>query len=1010
MSTLTSQKNESVTGEHEDASHELARDASSKSSSSKLIADFCAMALVPVILVIAFSKTVFGGLPISRFYQLGQRDSLLSRYYSAVREGYDASVYQYFVPNHVYTTKTWLSGHVPLWNPLTGCGAPQLADIETAVCWPLRLLLLGLEPVHSWNLLLVFNLMVCGTGTFVLARTLGTSRLASLLAGTVLAFCPYLVFQSELIGGCASLTPWVMASFVKCSTSTSSLWRIAAAIACAGMVISGHPEPVFFGISAACILRLCLALTQQVEPKKKMLTRLIAGFKDISLVGVMSLGLSAFILLPFGELLLNSECYKLGLNGTDFGVPLNTVIVNLLHPAYGNCSPFLGIVVPAMMLTAFTRMRNYLVTGLILTLVLTIAFMCRVGPLEGIMTWKALSWFVPKYCWPSILILSSVLAAFGVDSILNQDRPHAQQLMPSLPENRWKVVGTVALSAIAVGAGLLLCKYVPGLLQARAMDEAFDHLTVQNKLFVKDLILLGVLSVSTFALWLPRALRPIMIAAVMIVCTCLSMGSLVKSASPPHPAIHYDAVDPIPFLQQKNERIVSMGRHVLCPDSNLAYSIANIVPVNVYHPTRFQTYMSRSGVTAEGVNQFFDGRLGKLIDLASVKYAVSPLPVLSAEEPSGACSTIDDHNQPSWTARDGVAVTLQAGSLTVIPENFELIGKLRFSTPGSRASEMAWQPVLLDDKSQVIWFGDLERLAYMFGPHSSQEIQKCTKDVAVAIPTALGRSANITLAVQIYDWKNNAYIDLRNRHYSEPDRKSLVPIAIFRIDGSLTDSPLGLSLTTSDTTNRHYRLVNESKERTRVYENRYALPPAYVVHKAQFVRTGKQALDRIVSPEFDARNAAVVEAEPTPPSLSALTREQQGTAQDDRSRQTLHDVPPKTESCTITRPDPNTVLVHVETTDPGLLVLTDTYYPGWHAELIAEAADRKEAKTLPILRANYLFKAVAVPAGRYAVRFFYAPDSFRLGALTSALTLLALAGIFVKEMWTHRRATLKSKT
>jgi vacuolar-type H+-ATPase catalytic subunit A/Vma1 len=59
-------------------------------------------------------------------------------------------------------------------------------------------------------------------------------------------------------------------------------------------------------------------------------------------------------------------------------------------------------------------------------------------------------------------------------------------------------------------------------------------------------------------------------------------------------------------------------------------------------------------------------------------------------------------------------------------------------------------------------------------------------------------------------------------------------------------------------------------------------------------------------------------------------------------------------------------------------------YPGWKASVDGDAQ--------PIQRANYLFRAVRVPAGRHTVRFRYQPTSFRAGA---AISLAALTGILL---------------
>jgi hypothetical protein len=63
----------------------------------------------------------------------------------------------------------------------------------------------------------------------------------------------------------------------------------------------------------------------------------------------------------------------------------------------------------------------------------------------------------------------------------------------------------------------------------------------------------------------------------------------------------------------------------------------------------------------------------------------------------------------------------------------------------------------------------------------------------------------------------------------------------------------------------------------------------------------------------------------------------------------------------------NSVVIDVNSSAPGVLVLHDINYPGWEASVDGE--DR------PILRANLLFRGVEVPAGRHRVTFEFRPLS-----------------------------------
>jgi hypothetical protein len=73
----------------------------------------------------------------------------------------------------------------------------------------------------------------------------------------------------------------------------------------------------------------------------------------------------------------------------------------------------------------------------------------------------------------------------------------------------------------------------------------------------------------------------------------------------------------------------------------------------------------------------------------------------------------------------------------------------------------------------------------------------------------------------------------------------------------------------------------------------------------------------------------------------------------------------------------------VDVSDPGYLVILDAYHPGWRAYVDGAPAE--------ILRANVLFRAVAVPGGRHRVRFLYRPATALPAALVSACAAVGVA-------------------
>jgi hypothetical protein len=76
----------------------------------------------------------------------------------------------------------------------------------------------------------------------------------------------------------------------------------------------------------------------------------------------------------------------------------------------------------------------------------------------------------------------------------------------------------------------------------------------------------------------------------------------------------------------------------------------------------------------------------------------------------------------------------------------------------------------------------------------------------------------------------------------------------------------------------------------------------------------------------------------------------------------------------------NAVAIEVETPGPALLRLADLWYPDWEATV--------DGRRTEILKADYLLRAVAVPAGSHRVEFHFRPRAMRQGLLLSCASLL----------------------
>lgn len=92
--------------------------------------------------------------------------------------------------------------------------------------------------------------------------------------------------------------------------------------------------------------------------------------------------------------------------------------------------------------------------------------------------------------------------------------------------------------------------------------------------------------------------------------------------------------------------------------------------------------------------------------------------------------------------------------------------------------------------------------------------------------------------------------------------------------------------------------------------------------------------------------------------------------------------------------DPEHLVIEVDASARGFLVLADQYFPGWRAQV--------NGTEMPIMRANYLFRAVEVPAGKSRVELRYLPPSLLAGVAISAATAMVLLLLAVVS---YRRRT-----
>ena len=169
-----------------------------------------------------------------------------------------------------------------------------------------------------------------------------------------------------------------------------------------------------------------------------------------------------------------------------------------------------------------------------------------------------------------------------------------------------------------------------------------------------------------------------------------------------------------------------------------------------------------------------------------------------------------------------------------------------------------------------------------------------------------------------------------------------------------------------------------------VWVNSRAQPRAYLVSAARTVGSAEAAWEAVAALSFNPRRTVVLEG------VDSRFRGNDGGRADGQ------DTP---GSARLTSDGPQRIAIAVEAATDSWLVLADAWFPGWTATL--------DGVPVPVLRANYLVRAVSVPAGRHEVVFSYDPPGYATGRTVSGSAwavlgmAIALAGLLGWQQRLH---------
>jgi hypothetical protein len=841
-------------------------------------------------------------------------------------------VFAYFYPYRDYVSEALQAGRLPLWNPHLFMGAPLLANSQAAVLYPLHWPLLWLSAPKQVAWSIVLHVWLAGAGSYLFARYAVRLRpLAAFGAGVIFALGGFIGAQVEHVNqlNASAWLPWLLLCVEASTRRDRWCWvALGAGAAIVGLtLLAGHTQAAYIVLFGAAIY----ALLRGVRDFRCQ--HWLAGIRGIAGLGAMALiGLA----LAAGQLLPTLELSRLSIRSS--GLPYNEAASFSLKPSL----LFKAFLPPLFWEPPFSEYVAY------------------VG------------------------LVGLFLAAVGAWAVVRRARPSPQ------PDSTFAYGGEALVLAL-VGGFLALGAYNPIYYILYRLVPGFALFRAPARWLLLYGFGISVLAgIGLEALPQLRSWRPVIV--LLLVIELFVAGRRLAYNHPTAPAAYHslrtapahlladDSPEPFRFLSLSDIRydpgdledlqamyarylperavydlvVATKMKEVLAYNLPLHYRLQSVdgydgglLPVGDY------VLLERLFLPEEEI--WPDGRLrqqlrqippSRLLSLLNVKYVIT------------------DKTQDVWI--DDIfydlehTMSLGEVTLTDLPRHE--------TTHLGIVSYLTGTAALPNDTpvAQVIVEGTVEQ----------GHTQRFTETLYSGLDTAEGLYTAQVAHKQArvgHNWRDNEQgsdyvtaVDLEQSMWPvEITVRSLLPDGQLHLRGvTLIDEATGTSRSSS--VDPAYRLVHSGD--VKVYQNLEALPRAYIARNSTVASDPDAALEVLRDPTFDPGQVVVLE--PIVAEVGAMHAEAGDT------------------EVSITSYEPERVQIHARLDEPGYLILSDAYYPGWVAEVDGQPA--------PVLRANLYFRAVELPAGDHQVSFVYRPRCARLGlAISMASWLLLVLGLAV---------------
>lgn len=230
------------------------------------------------------------------------------------------------------------SGDLPVWNPFTFAGTPLLANIQTALFYPLNILYFFLPFNTVWTIQVISQPLLLATFMFAYLSSIGISKKASSLSSLTLAFSGFSIAWLEWNTTLHTLVwlPLALLSIEKIFKEGSLRWYITLAFSLISIFFAGFLQTSFYAfvlIGLYTIFKMTKSIRRKTESKLMLL--------KLSVLALLILTITSIQWIPTAKLILSSAReYDQGdvLQREDWFLPWQHLIQFIAPDFFGNPS------------------------------------------------------------------------------------------------------------------------------------------------------------------------------------------------------------------------------------------------------------------------------------------------------------------------------------------------------------------------------------------------------------------------------------------------------------------------------------------------------------------------------------------------------------------------------------------------------------------------------------------------------------------------------------------------